>query len=218
MTATLANTLNIGRRGVTLRAVLGVGISIAVTLTLFWIMSFMIEMAGQDIDEGPSLGRLDFVRVKKDEDITRKRPPIVERDLPEPPPAPPAQPSFDDPRVKLVPVGIPDVSTDGGLGPSDPFGAGIGAGDYLPIVKVAPVYPQRALSRGTEGFCVVEYTVTRQGTVRGPRVIESQCTSPLFHRVCVEAAVKFKYRPRVIDGRPVEVSGVQNRFTFEIED
>jgi protein TonB len=98
------------------------------------------------------------------------------------------------------------------------FSLGIGEGDYLPIVKVAPIYPQRALIRGIEGYCVVQYTVTRQGTIRDPFVIEDQCTDSLFYRPSLQAALKFKYKPRVIDGQAVDVPGVRNKFTFQIED
>ena len=93
---------------------------------------------------------------------------------------------------------------------------GVGEGDYLPIVKVAPIYPARALQRGLEGFCVVQYTVTSLGTIKDPVIIESQCSSSLFHRSSLQAALKFKYKPRVIDGEAVEVPGVQNKFTYEI--
>jgi protein TonB len=34
----------------------------------------------------------------------------------------------------------------------------------------------------------------------------------------VEAALKFKYKPRVIDGVAVEVPNVQNRITFELAE
>ena len=79
------------------------------------------------------------------------------------------------------------------------FSLGVGEGDYLPIVKVAPIYPQRALSRGIQGFCVVQYTVTRQGTIRDPFVVEDQCTSTLFHRASVQAASN---RPPKTSGTP----------------
>jgi len=95
-------------------------------------------------------------------------------------------------------------------------GFGISDGEYLPIVKVAPVYPARALSRGLEGYVIVEFTVTRQGTVRDVSVVES--SSSLFERAAMDAALKFKYKPRVIAGEPVEVPGVQNKITFEIQD
>ena len=63
-----------------------------------------------------------------------------------------------------------DIEMSGG------FSLGVGEGDYLPIVKVAPIYPQRALVRGIEGYCVVQYTVTRQGTIRDPFVCEGSHT------------------------------------------
>ena len=56
-------------------------------------------------------------------------------------------------------------------------GFGVSDGEYLPIVKVAPVYPNRALTRGLEGDCILEFTVTRAGSVEDVMVVE--CTSGL---------------------------------------
>ena len=100
------------------------------------------------------------------------------------------------------------------------MGAGIGGfnageGEYLPIVKVAPIYPNRALSRGIEGWCIVEYTVTRNGTTAGGKVVE--CTSSLFANASLKASSKFKYKPRIINGTPIDVPGVQHKITFELE-
>ena len=73
--------------------------------------------------------------------------------------------------------------------------------DYLPIVKVAAVYPRRAQARGISGHCTVEYTVTASGATRDPVVID--CQPPgVFEEASLRAALKFKYRPRVVDGRP----------------
>ena len=88
-------------------------------------------------------------------------------------------------------------------------------GEYLPIVKVAPVYPRRALSRGIEGYVIVEFTVTKQGTVRDPQVLKAEPES-LFDRAAMDAALKFKYKPRVVNGEAVEVAGVQNKISFQI--
>jgi periplasmic protein TonB len=92
---------------------------------------------------------------------------------------------------------------------------GLADGEYLPIVKVAPVYPALAASQGLEGYVVVEFTVTPAGTVRDVVVVES--SSELFNQAAVEATHKFKYKPRVVSGRPVEVSGVRNKITFVVE-
>jgi protein TonB len=45
-----------------------------------------------------------------------------------------------------------------------------------------------------------------------------QSTSSLFERAATRAVLKFKYKPRVVDGIPVEVVGVKTRITFELED
>lgn len=91
----------------------------------------------------------------------------------------------------------------------------ISDGDYLPIVKVAPVFPAVAASRGLEGYVVIEYTVTPSGSVQNPTVVES--SSVLFEHSAVEAVSKFKYKPRVIGGRAVPVSGVRTKVRFVLE-
>jgi periplasmic protein TonB len=62
---------------------------------------------------------------------------------------------------------------------------------------------------------ILEYTVTKQGTVRDPVVIES--SSSLFERAAIQSALRYKYKPRVVDGQPIEVPGVRTRITFELE-
>jgi len=72
------------------------------------------------------------------------------------------------------------------------------------------------LSRGLEGHVDLEFTVTTAGTVRDPIILFS--TSSLFERAATRAVLKFKYKPRVVDGVPVDVPGVKTRITFQIED
>jgi len=36
--------------------------------------------------------------------------------------------------------------------------------------------------------------------------------------VAMNASLKFKYKPKVVNGEPIEVSGVRNRITFELTD
>lgn len=217
MPATIAESLTSSQTSLYFRLVIGLAIGAFVTAGLFWVMQYMIETADRSLNEGGATNFVDFVRLKRNEQIERvdrkpKKPPE-----PEKPPPEPAPPQLDNlnPTHETVAVSAPpaetDIQMDGG------FSLGVGEGDYLPIVKVAPIYPQRALARGVEGYCVVQYTVTTNGTIRDPFVVENQCTSSMFHRASVEAALKFKYKPRVIDGQAVEVPGVQNKFTYEIE-
>lgn len=86
---------------------------------------------------------------------------------------------------------------------------------YLPIAKAPPVYPQRALDSGVQGECTVSYDVDPNGRVVSPQVA-GQC-HPLFIRPSLEAAKRFRYRPRIVDGQAVTVRGVQNTFHYRIE-
>ena len=96
-------------------------------------------------------------------------------------------------------------------------GMSSGDGEYLPIVKVAPIYPRRAQTRGISGYCIVEYTVTKTGSIRDPFPVDCQ-PKGIFERASLKASEKFKYKPRVVDGEPIEVAGVQNKFTYELEN
>ena len=218
MSATISDTLSIQKTGNVVRLAIGIVIGLVVTAALFWTMQYLIETADRELNEGTSGNLVDFVRLKRDESIQRRQ---LKPKKPPPPDAPPPQPPTPqldnlNPNAEKIAISAGPVETD--IEMSGGFSLGVGEGDYLPIVKVAPIYPQRALSRGIEGYCVVQYVVTRQGTIRDPFVIEDQCTSSLFQRASIQAALKFKYKPRVIDGQAVEVPGVQNKFTFEIEE
>lgn len=72
------------------------------------------------------------------------------------------------------------------------------------------------VARGVEGWCVVEYTVTADGTVKDPFLVD-EYPKGHFEKACKKAALKFKYKPRMVDGMPVETKGVQNKITFKIE-
>jgi protein TonB len=219
MAATISQTLVTRRFSGVIRMIIGLLFGVVVTAALLWVMQYMIETANRELNESTSSNLVDFVRLKRDETIHRRE---LKPRKPPPPNTPPPQPQTPqldslNPNAEKIAISAAPVETDIEMSGGG-FSLGVGEGDYLPIVKVAPIYPQRALSRGIEGYCVVQYTVTRQGTIRDPLVIQDQCTNSLFERPSLQAALKFKYKPRVIDGQAVEVTGVRNKFTYEIEE
>jgi len=198
------------------RYAFSVVIGVVVTLSLLFIMHLLIEYGESAISKERVRHQLEFVRVKRNEninvdDFTPEKPP-------KPPEMPPEAPPQDldniDPNAPTISIAAPSISADIDIG--GPGGMNIAEGDYLPIVRVAPVYPARALSRGLEGYVDMSFTVTTAGTVRDPIVLFS--TSSLFNRAAERAVLKFKYKPRVVDGIPVDVPGVKTRITFLIED
>lgn len=196
------------------RYAIGVALGALVTFMLFFLMQAIIATDEAKLEEGAKGKLLDFVRLQDDQDIeTKQRKPKPPPPPDEPPPDMP-QPEFEASDLSQgVDVGAVDVSVDlsieGGGFSSD--------GEYLPIVKVAPQYPRRAQTRGIEGFVLLEYTVTKTGAVRDPVVIDAKPPG-IFNRAAINAALKYKYKPKVVNGEPIDVAGVKTRVTFEMAD
>ena len=191
-------------------------IGTVVTMSLLFIMQLLIVSGKQALTDPRERHKLEFVRIKKNEnlnlyDIIPDKPP---KHTETPPETPPQDMDNIDPNVPTIDIPRPAITANTDIGGTG--GMNIAEGDYLPIVRVAPVYPSRALSRGLEGFVDMSFTVTATGTVKDPIVLQS--TSSLFERAATRAVLKFKYKPRVVDGIPVEVVGVKTRITFELED
>lgn len=198
------------------RYAFSIAVGVAVTLALLFIMQLLIEHAEEAISKERTRYELDFVRVKRQETLnTDDYTPEKPQKPPETPPdIPPQDMDSIDPNAPTINIPPPAVSAE--VNVTGPGGMNIAEGDYLPIVRVAPVYPARALSRGIEGYVDMMFTVTTTGTVKDPVVMYS--TSSLFDRAAISAVLKFKYKPRVVDGVPVEVPGVKTRISFHIEE
>ncbi|AWL12765.1 hypothetical protein HMF8227_02312 [Saliniradius amylolyticus] len=200
------------------RLLIALVLSAAITLGLFFLMQSLIKSGGSAMTEPPQGSVLDFVRVKQEETVEEKDRKPKKPPKPKEPPPPMEQPQMDSPTPNAEGGAGMDFSADVGDGMALEGGLALDSGDgeYLPIVKVAPVYPRRALQRGIEGYVIVEFTVTKQGTVRDPVVVEAN-PEGIFEQAAMDAAVKFKYKPRVVNGEAAAVAGVQNRITFQID-
>jgi protein TonB len=177
------------------------------------MMDLMIDSGRGEPAEAAAYRITDFVRIDRAEVVESKETKPQKPETPEAAPdmpRPQASESFDS--VLQVAVATPDVQF--GTARMGDLGFSGSDGEYLPIVKVAPVYPTRALQRRLEGYVLVEFVVTATGAVRNVAVLES--TSPIFEQPAIEAALKFKYKPRVVDGQAIEVAGVQNKITFRL--
>ncbi|MEY2907902.1 MAG: hypothetical protein RLZZ602_425 [Pseudomonadota bacterium] len=198
--------------GSSIRVVIGGLLAVPVAIGLFYIMQALVDREYQQ--EATKARKIaDIVVPDKviETNLKEVKPEKVE-DPEEPPPD--LDPIKFDTDVDMGVVNnAPTASISLNLSAS---GMSSGDGEYLPIVKVAPIYPRRAQTRGITGYCIVEYTVTKTGSIRDPQAIDCQ-PQGIFDIASVKAAEKFKYKPRVVDGEPIEVAGVQNKFTFELE-
>ncbi len=177
-------------------------------------MQALIHTNESVLSDAPKGRLIDFVRLRQELEVqTSKNKP----DKPPPPEQPPPeQPQTEvDTQVDKIGVDISEVNVNTRVNIG--IGGFVNDGDYLPIVKVAPIYPRRAQTRGIEGYVLLEFTVTVTGAVKDPQVVESD-PPYIFDNAAKQAALKFKYRPKVVNGEPIEVPGVQNLITFKLEE
>ena len=187
-------------------------IAALVTLGLIYAMYALIRMAEPELGERNQFKLPDFVHVPKNEDVTTITPkPDRPDDVAEQP---------DIPDVDVTPDKI-DISTNLALGAvkvginRDLQGFNSNDGEYLPIFRAPPIYPRRAAERGLCGWMDLMYTVTSSGGTANPVVTAS--SSSMFESSAKKAALKYKYKPRQVGGKPVDVDGVEIRIKFEME-
>lgn len=199
-----------------LRFLLSGLLACAAMVGLFWLLFSLIHGTKGAANDGEILPTVDFLRLAKNFEIeTRdRRPPPEMPDRPEAPPEVAIQqtqsqaPTNTNIKINMSLENTTQVRSSFGLSSTD--------GEFLPIVKVAPMYPSRAQSQGIEGWVLVSFTVTEAGSVVDPVVVEA--TPPgVFDEAAKRAVLKFKYKPRVVDGRPIPVPGVQHLITFKLE-
>jgi protein TonB len=195
------------------RLLLGALFGLPVAAGLFFIMQYLIASADPQIDDKKRTKLADIHMPEREIDTNLKEQKPDKVDDPEEPPPDMDTPDLDmDMDVDVVNM-APTAQVDLDISSS---GMATGDGEYLPIVKVAPIYPRRAQSRGISGYCIVEYTVMASGAIRDPKTVDCQ-PEGVFEKASVKASLKFKYKPRVVDGVAIEVGGVQNKFTYELE-
>jgi len=81
-------------------------------------------------------------------------------------------------------------------------------GDVVPLVRINPQYPRDAAMNQIEGYVTIEFTITETGSVRNPRVIDAR-PPRVFDREAIRAILRWKFKPRIIDGVAVERQATQ---------
>lgn len=206
------------------------GVGFVTTVALFLLMTTLVKGGQSGIDKGEQNQIQDFVRVSRDEATRSKEREMPKR--PEPPkrPPPPSQNqtqqqvqgpalNIDIPKIDVAPGGgggvfVPVTGATGGAGAA----ANFGDGDLIPIVRIEPQWPREALVEGISGFVRLSFTVLEDGSVEpgSVRVIESK-PPRLFDNAATRAVARWKFKPRVVDGKAVRRPAEQT-ITFNLEE
>jgi len=188
-----------------------VPVAAAVTLGLCY---FMVQLVQSDaaVPEAEPPTKISPVVLEPEEIETRPEPPPEPEPVEAPPPisppqtAPPAEQetlhySLPAPPVEPIVDGERFFSADGQL---------------VTLTKVQPHYPARQITRGVEGYVDVRFDVTATGATDNIRVIASE-PQGVFDREVVRAVKQWKYRPRVVDGKPRPSYNVTERVSFKLD-
>lgn len=81
-----------------------------------------------------------------------------------------------------------------------------------------PTYPRALLDEETEGWVLVRFTISKEGAVLDPVVLQSQPPDTSFDEVALRTVSRYRFEPTVLDGQAVAVHGVAVRMAFSIDD
>ena len=146
------------------------------------------------------------------------------RRVPPPPPPPPkAPPKQQAPEPEAsnntggLQFNMPGVQLSGvSAGLSAP-GSGFGRdGDATPIVRIEPKYPPQAARDGKEGWVKLSFTINEIGGVEDVNVIEAQ-PKRVFDKEAKRALRKWKYKPKVVDGKAQKQPGLTVQLDFKMD-
>lgn len=186
---------------------------LVVTAVVFWALQSMVSVT-INIGDLITASKIEFTRMRRDTEVATKREDKVQREKPKAAPQLPRMSfSASGPGADAVRMIAPTVDTSGAR-------LSLGAGsdrDVIPLVRINPDYPQRALSRGIEGWVQVQFTITAAGTVKDAKVVDAEPKN-IFNDAALKAIARWRYNPKVQEGQAVERVGVQTIIRFEIED
>jgi protein TonB len=198
-------------------------LGVLISLGLFFLMQSLIDSGEQNTNASSEGQIMEFIRIREDETLSIKdrRKPQKPKPPKEPPPPPKlivekqVKPTMNRIKIEIPNIDLPSIAGGG------PFlgnwaGNPLAEGDVLPIVRIDPQWPREALVEGIEGYVVVEVTIGADGSVKDVRVIQSE-PRRMFDRNVIRAVLKWKFKPRIINGVPVERKAIQ-MLEFTLDD
>jgi protein TonB len=117
-------------------------------------------------------------------------------------------------------MAVPNLNLSATVG-GGPIGGSVGTGgmfdgDLMPLQRIPPQYPSDARRARITGWVVLEVTVNADGSVRGVKVTDSK-PKGLFEAAAAQAVLRWKFKPKVKDGKPIEQKGSQ-KIEFNLND
>ncbi|CUA83298.1 energy transducer TonB [Pseudidiomarina woesei] len=189
----------------------------AATFLLFAFMAFLIS-GGEGRNEGPPpTAPIELVTTPPDSDVDKRsrKPPPPPPPPQQPPETPPNEPDTSDSEGLNLDLGF-DVDVGGADTGLDGSGLAVRDGEATPIVRINPRYPPAAARDGIEGWVMLRFTIDETGGVTDVEVIDAN-PRRMFDQEARRALLRWKYKPKVVDGKAQRQPGQTVRLEFSLD-
>lgn len=197
------------------RALGSIALGVIMTFGLFVLMAKLVEQDQMYIAPEP-LDTIGPITLQLEEEETIVRPKI--KPLEPPTTQPPSPPMIEEttPNETFSTIEVPSI----GLGTEFKIDTSIGSGmanqQATPAFRVDPTYPPTAARDGIEGWVKLSYTVAANGSVTDIQVLDAQ-PKRMFDRAARRALGKWKYKPKMEDGKPISQGNMQVVLEFKLD-
>ncbi|GAB3004301.1 energy transducer TonB [Psychrosphaera aestuarii] len=201
-----------------LRFIASIIVGVVITFGLFVFMAELISSGGKS-NQNEFENIIVEINTTPPESKAQKR-----NRVPPPPPPPPKQPpkpQQPDPEPQISDAGgisfnMPSVDVGGASAGLNGPGALIRDGDATPIVRIEPKFPAKAQRDGISGWVQLSFEINEVGGVENVQVINSE-PRRVFDREARRALQRWKYKPKVVDGKPQRQTGLQVQLDFNLD-
>ncbi|MPW36168.1 energy transducer TonB [Vibrio sp. B1Z05] len=205
------------------RLLIALPMALLLTFFVFGFMTWLVNLGKSPLPEQQSIVRFDILQVEQDSHSQRRQ-----RQLPEPPQTPTKPPEIktshssqvSDTPFTMQKFELPLVAVDtavSGLAIANPGPVSIGQNQQvMPLQRIEPRYPARALSRKIEGYVVMSFTINDRGRPTDIKIVDSK-PKRIFDREAMRALQRWKYQPLVVNGKAIAQKGQTLKLEFRLQ-
>lgn len=220
-----------------LRMLLALPVALLVSFSLMSVMAWMVDLDNRPDKATSEALHFDMFMLEQDQEserLTRKLPdpPVLKPEMPK---IKPSQATIQQPMSNPSFESLPDINMDlavTGMNIAVPSNnlneinqstiktptsvVGIGESQQvMPLHRIEPVYPRRALQRKIQGYVVLTFDIDKRGQPTNIKIVDSK-PSRIFNREATKALNNWKYQPKMINGQAYAQLGQRVKLEFKL--
>ncbi|WED23342.1 energy transducer TonB [Vibrio sp. JC009] len=224
-----------------IRLIVAFPLALAICYGLIGVMAWMVDLNTKPVRDRSEPLQFDIFASKKEQDNQR-----INRVMPEPPKLTPQLPKpiklsqpqtqfpMETPALEKMPEIKMDLSVAGmsvsvpALAPVEvtaektvlqPADVPVQTGhsqQLIPLHRIEPVYPRKALLRKIEGYVVLSFDIDSGGKPENIEIIEAK-PARIFNREALKALKRWKYQPQIVNGLALGKTGQKVKLEFKLQ-